>query len=556
MSAEPGAGGLTRRSALRGAAVAGAAALVDPGAVLAAPTGPRRGIFSRPVGTLSPGQVAAVDAPQAFSLVGVEWSAPARVRIELRTRRSAGGWGPWVTASVAGHEPDRAAPGAALARFGEPVWTGHADQVQLRSAGGVHGVRLHFVAARPLPAVHAAQALPLAQPTLDAGPGQPPIIARAAWAQGQAPPSHAPEYGTVKLAFVHHSVSPNGYSAAEVPSLLLSIFDYHHYVRGFWDIAYNFAVDDFGRIWEARAGGIDQAVVGAQAGGYNQQSTGVVMLGTFVAVVPPPAALDALVHLLAWKLSLHGVPALGQVTVQVASYDAFYTPFPPNAYVSLPRVAGHRDGDLTDCPGDALYAQLPSIRPRVAQLAGTPAWLRIAAPVAAVSAGSAVVVTGRLSGLGGGGIAGAPVEIQQVGARGRGTTIATVTTDGQGAWSFTLTPAANAQLRALHRPGPAAVSDVAMIAVAPALTLALVSAAPLRVTGTVSPAGQHVTIDLYRVSHGRRHLVAAKRVAHAGGQFVARLKAPRRGRYVLIARTRASARYAAGASAPVSLTIP
>ena len=101
-------------------------------------------------------------------------------------------------------------------------------------------------------------------------------------------------YGTVKLAFVHHSETPNGYGPGQVPSILHSIFAYHRYVRGYFDIAYNFAVDAFGRIWEARAGGIDEAVIGAHAGGYNAESTGVVVLGSFSAATPPPAALGAL----------------------------------------------------------------------------------------------------------------------------------------------------------------------------------------------------------------------------------------------------------------------
>lgn len=97
-------------------------------------------------------------------------------------------------------------------------------------------------------------------------------------------------------------------------------------------------------------------------------ATGVAVLGTFIDIVPPPAAIRALERLLAWKLSLHGVPAVGHVTVEVDPADAFYTPFKPGAHVSLPRVAGHRQGDSTDCPGDAFFARLPSIRPHVAAL--------------------------------------------------------------------------------------------------------------------------------------------------------------------------------------------
>ena len=352
-------------------------------------------------------------------------------------------------------------------------------------------MRLHFVAVSAGPqghagTAHAAQALPLAQPVLDAGPGQPPIIARASWAQGHAPPSHVPLYGTVKLAFVHHSETPNGYSAADVPSILRSIFVYHRYVRGYFDIAYNFAIDEFGRIWEARAGGVDLPVIGAHAGGYNQESTGMVVLGSFTDVVPSAAAIGALEQLLAWKLSLHGIPALGRVTVEVAPDAAFYTPFRPGAHVSLPRVAGHRDGDETSCPGNAFYARLPSIRPRAAALAGTPARATITAPAAPASAGTAVTVTGLLTDLGTGGpLAGAPIELQTIGPHTE-QTIATLTTAADGSWSNTFTPTENTLLRALHRAAPAAVSDVTLIAVEPTLTLSVVSSAPLAVSGTVS----------------------------------------------------------------------
>ena len=554
--------GLTRRAVLRGAAAAGAASLVRPSGAFAALSTAPGGVFSRWVGTVS-GESAAIAAPRQFALVGVEWSGPAGVGIELRTRRAWGeAWSAWAVASVLGHGPDRGHERGPVnepaGRFGEPIWSGPADYVQLRSPRAVRGVRLHFVAARPVPPpAHAAQATALAQPILDAGPGQPPIIARSAWAGGHAPPAHVPVYGTVKLAFVHHSDGTNGYAQSEVPAILRGIFDYHVYVRGFWDIAYNFAVDAFGQIWEARAGGVDLPVVGAHAGGYNQESTGIVVLGSFMDVVPSPAAIGALEHLLAWKLSLHGIPTLGRVTVEVDPSDAFYTPFAPGAHVSLPRVAGHRDGDTTDCPGNAFYARLPSIRPRVSALVGAPARATIAAPAATVAAGSAVTVSGRLTDLSSGApLTGAPIELQQVGAPHSEQTIATLTTDASGNWSTTLTPTANLLLRALHRPGPAAVSHVAAVAVAPALTLTLDSTAPVQVSGTVSPHRASVTVDLYRVSGRRRHLIKSKRASAGAGTFGASFNPSRPGRYVVVARTTAGARNVAGASPPVALTIP
>src|SRR5207245_1578814 len=83
-----------------------------------------------------------------------------------------------------------------------------------------------------------------------ASAGQPPIIARHAWAQGRAAPRVAPSYGAVRLAFVHHTDSPNGSTRGEVPAMLRAIYAFHTYVNGWDDIGYNFAIDAFGRIFE------------------------------------------------------------------------------------------------------------------------------------------------------------------------------------------------------------------------------------------------------------------------------------------------------------------
>jgi hypothetical protein len=323
----------------------------------------------------------------------------------------------------------------------------------------MRGVRLHFVAAESTATRAETASFAGARPVLHAGPGQPPIIARAAWARGKAPPAVQPAYGTVKLAFVHHTDNPNGYSAGQVPSMLYAIYQFHRYTRGWDDIGYNFVIDLFGRIWEARKGGIDQAVVGAQAGGYNKVSTGVAILGTFDNVLPTSGALDALQHLLAWKLSLHGLPTTGRVTVEVNPADAFYTPFKPGAHVSLPRVAGHRDGDSTGCPGDTLYRHLPAVRSQVQPLTGSPLKLLLATSAAKVRRGTPVFFSGVLKTLSGSPVAGETIELQQIGSTGSEKTIQYLTTASNGAWSAIVTPSQSSRLRALHRAAPAAVSD-------------------------------------------------------------------------------------------------
>jgi hypothetical protein len=540
----------TRRTLLGGMAAAGAASLVRPVAGIAERLDPAAGLSSRWVGSLS-GTSMPIDAPRQFALAGVEWAGPRGARIELRARTADRSWTPWALASSTGHDPDRRARSDRL--FGEPLWTGPADQVQIRSDRPVHGVKLHFVTPPPHPArARAASDFPLARPILAAGPGQPPILARDGWAQGQAPPAHEPVYATIKLAFVHHTVNPNGYSAAAVPSLLLGVFQYHRYVRGYWDIAYNFLIDLYGRVWEGRAGGIDSPVLGAHAGGYNAESTGVAVLGDFMNTVPSPAAIEALERLLAWKLSLHGLPTHGKVTVVVDPSGASFTPFAPGAHISLPRVAGHRDGDSTDCPGNAFYAQLPSIRPRVDALAGTPARVSLELPGGdAAIAGQPLQVSGRLQPVGStGGVVSAPVEVQRL-RGGRRLTLATATTGSDGSWSAAVAPRFSVLLRALHRAAPASVSDWIALEVAPRITLTAAPGSPLRLSGTVFPGKDQVTVELGRAGRGIR----TRRLAVTAGRFAGTIRAPQPGSYTLIARTGADADNAPGASAPVPVTI-
>jgi hypothetical protein len=451
---------MTRRSLLAATAGAVAGAILRPGGALALLSGPPLPtVWARAIGRLA-GAGATIELRRSADLVGVEWSAPAAAGVWLRFRRPEGGWSRWVAAGAHGHGPDGPSPSASI--VGDPVWTGGSTAVQVRASRPLSGVRLALVdvsggvgarrAATSSP-LATASALALATPILFAGPGQPPIIARRAWAQGMAPPRVAPEYGAVRMAFVHHTENPNGYTPAEVPAMLRAIYAYHRFAKGWNDIGYNFVVDLFGRIFEARAGGIDEPVVGAQAGGYNLASTGVAILGSFTETPISPAARDALERLLAWKLSLHGLPATGRVTVRVNPAGASFSKFRANAHVSLARISGHRDADSTDCPGDALYGKLPAIRGRVQRLAGRPAratvaLLPAAAPTAggpgiAPAAGRARTFAGTLELLDGTPVGSARIALQarEVSAKGllvSERTIAEPATDPLGRWSLAL----------------------------------------------------------------------------------------------------------------------
>jgi hypothetical protein len=565
---------ITRRSLLGAAVGAGALAWAPPALARATPGE----LFSRRVGRLDGGGAPlTIDPGRAFALVGVHWREPRAAGIELRARLADGRWSRWLAAGSAGHGPDLHEDPVSSVHAGEPLWTSSASEVQLRSADPVEGVTLHFVsdavaggtaltsgADRPRLA-SGAGALPLAQPRLAAGPGQPPIVARRAWSRG-AGPRGTPAYGAVRLAFVHHTDNPNGYAAAQVPALIYAIYLYHRYSNGWNDIGYNFLIDAYGRIWEARAGGIDLPVIGAQAGGYNVESTGVAILGTFTSALPSAAALRALERLLAWKLALHGLPTTGEVEVEVDPSDAFYTPFRPGQRIALPRIAGHRQGCSTDCPGNALFAHLPQVRDAVSGLAAAPAALTLTAaqppghPAGAlalagetVAAGSTVVLAGTLRAGSGAPVAGSAVELQEVLAGGATRTLTLAATGGDGAFAVALPITRNMLLRALHPASPTVVSPLVAVEAASTVTVQLASSAPLRVTGTVAPATATVTVELFRA--GARRALRTRTAHVSAGTFAATFPRPRAGAYTVIATAPATATNAAGVSAPLAVTV-
>jgi N-acetylmuramoyl-L-alanine amidase len=159
-----------------------------------------------------------------------------------------------------------------------------------------------------------------------------------------------PSYGKINVAFVHHTDGSNNYTADQVPGIIRGIYAYHAQTLGWGDIGYNFLVDRFGRIWEGRYGGMDKPVIGGHVYNYNAVSTGVSALGTFTSAAVPQPMTDAFKRILAWKLSLAGIPATG--TSPVAA--------PSGAHIQ--RISGHRDVGGTTCPGDSLEAKLPEIR--------------------------------------------------------------------------------------------------------------------------------------------------------------------------------------------------
>jgi hypothetical protein len=452
---------------LSGAAAVGAGALLGPvaaahaGRVGSAPmdgASPDR-LFSRRLGALRAGESRTIILRRPACLAAARWSGPKDAALLVRTRHPDGRWGPWAAASSAGHDGDGV---RTPDHVGEGVWLGRATELQLRSDRAVTGLSLQLVAAEQSAASGAYQANGLAvlPQTLPAGPGQPPIIARSAWAGTNHRPRGGPYYGTIEMGIVHHTENPNGYSPGEVPAMLRAIYAYHVHGRGWLDIGYNFVIDRFGRIWEARQGGIDLPVMGAQAGDWNQISFGVSLLGTYTDLRPSAAAVAALEQLLAWKLALNGLPALGHLNAVASGADISYTQFHAGEHVRFPRIAGHRQVDATDCPGSAFFSELPALRPRVQALLGAETNLSLAGEITLFADGPVAFFSGTLTQQSAP-LAGVPVYLERiVGHAGATQTVATLTSAADGSFQYSLPATAGLLVRAVYPTAPAAVSGV------------------------------------------------------------------------------------------------
>ncbi|MFE3830016.1 peptidoglycan recognition protein [Streptomyces sp. NPDC059092] len=196
---------------------------------------------------------------------------------------------------------------------------------------------------------------------------RPRIITRKGWGANESLREKRFGYtGTVKAAFVHHSATGNNYTCKQSPSVLRGIYRYHVKSSGWRDLGYNFAVDKCGNIYEGRAGGVAKPVLGAHTLGFNSNTTGIAVLGSYSGTNPPSAATNAVAKLTAWKLGLHGRNPRGKVTLTSGGSGKYGK----GARVSLNTISGHRDGFSTDCPGTRLYGKLGAVRTSAARYQG------------------------------------------------------------------------------------------------------------------------------------------------------------------------------------------
>jgi len=339
------------------------------------PSGPQARTSTDDAAGLEPEDLTATAEVEGFATVGVTWSGPAEpdgVTVAIRSSRGGGDWSPWTDVEI---EPGPEGTPAGTA----PMVVGDVDTVQarLRGVAEVQISELTLVVVDPgtssadvgLPSP--SSATPFGRSAGVAGnltgsglaapgggvatgyPGTtnaPAMYSRAQWGADESLREWGPAQGDFKGAVIHHTAGTNSYGEGDVPAILRGIYAYHAQTRGWGDIGYNYLVDKFGRIWEGRSGGFEMETAGAHVAGFNSATVGVSVLGNYQAATVSNAAVDAIVRLLGWKLTIHGVDAGGRTVING---------------MNLPTIFGHRDVASTTCPGQSLWVRQDEIRGRV-----------------------------------------------------------------------------------------------------------------------------------------------------------------------------------------------
>jgi hypothetical protein len=324
-----------------------------------------------------------------FSMVGVTWTDPNAAssgRIEVRTR--AAGTDRWTGWQLLETDNPDASGGAEGARgASDPLWVGRSDGVQARMAGQAlpAGLRVDLInpdgvetgsdtvedgaSSHRMEPVATVRDRVKRAANLPARP-VPRLVTRSGWGMNEAMVKEAPSYtGPIQIVFVHHTATGNGYSCADSASIVRGIAAYQVKSKGWNDVGYNFLVDKCGAMFEGRGGGVHRSVLGAHTLGFNDHASAIAVIGDFRTSRIPVAARASVAQLAAYKLGAWGSPPAGRV----AYVSGGSNKYPAGKTAVLGRISGHRDAGSTECPGNALYLQLPAIR---AIAGGAPAGLR------------------------------------------------------------------------------------------------------------------------------------------------------------------------------------
>ena len=304
-------------------------------------------------------------SPVPFTAIAVAWSSDsaetdgALTTLSIRSRGPLGGWTEWRnlgTAATPSETPSGLYWSELAATPDGAAHTGFEIQFPDEFILAASMIRVILVDARDSRRTRFPEESLPKQAPFDLTP---PIVPRNDW-WGDLPigylnpTNYTLEYISISHTVVHHTAGTN--DPTDPAQDIRGIWYYHVFGQGWSDIAYNFLVDQFGTVYQGRYNPYMDLldVRGSHATYANNQSVGISLLGTFNVDTPPSAAaVQSLTRVIAWRFRQKHLDPLSRA--DMVRDQAGNT-------VNLYRVSGHRDISPTACPGDALYAQLPSIR--------------------------------------------------------------------------------------------------------------------------------------------------------------------------------------------------
>lgn len=160
---------------------------------------------------------------------------------------------------------------------------------------------------------------------------------------------------------IHHTASDYDpkRTKADVIKQIQLMYKYHTFDRDFWDIWYNFIIDQLWNIYEWRHWW--EWAVWMHASNNNASSIGISLMWNFETDTPTEAQLRALLNLTtALAKYYHINPNWTTYTFQTNTTKEPYVTAKKN-----PTILWHKDITSTACPGKNLYTLLPSIRDEV-----------------------------------------------------------------------------------------------------------------------------------------------------------------------------------------------
>lgn len=186
---------------------------------------------------------------------------------------------------------------------------------------------------------------------------KPEFISSQVWREGLNPPTVKPNTHKVEFAIIHHTAGNN--NNTNYTQIVRDIYILHTEVNNYDDISYNYLIAPNGVIYQGRDVldvAIDEDNVrGAHFCGKNTSTMGIALLGDYTNLDPSILMLESLNKLLTWKLLKEQINPLGIAQHPVNDIYASY----------LGRIAGHREGCATICPGDMVFNQLQEIKNKV-----------------------------------------------------------------------------------------------------------------------------------------------------------------------------------------------